>query len=279
MVNYFQNLTRLDIHLFEDLDYIKDIYIPLFIAFLGPLFVAIKFLYDKWDYKKRETKILKKKIKLEKLNNKIKKFYWPLYILLLKDFDLWSKIKFKFDNYYITHSDSESDINESNLDIPEQNRCKFVKNNVTCSNFVAKNCIDRYGAYCIKHQPFKYLKILKTCEMEIKNNYNNDIIKKKNTKELINYKNIIKNNVVIDVNEIKNNPFNKNIINKVNNLSKLKNIPKNNIKNTPKNSIKNNISNVPGNITGNEVGNIDSIINNTNLNMLTGRNQFSQFEI
>ena len=69
----------------ETSDIWEHIIIPIII---GPLFISIKILYDKWDYKKKETNILKNKIKLEKLNNKLTKFYWPLYILLLKDYDM-----------------------------------------------------------------------------------------------------------------------------------------------------------------------------------------------
>ena len=89
----------------------EKILIPIIV---GQVFVFIKVLYDRWDFKKKESAILSNKLKLEKVSNKLEKFYWPLYILLLKDFDLWSKIVFKdnIDSIKITESDSESEVED-----------------------------------------------------------------------------------------------------------------------------------------------------------------------
>ena len=145
----------------ETSDIWKNIIIPIII---GPLFISIKILYDKWDYKKKETNILKNKIKLEKLNNKLAKFYWPLYILLLKDYDMWTKIVFKdINNIGITESDSDSDIDDT---IDKYNYCIYMRKMgntlIQCKNPVAINCIDKLGPYCLKHQHHKDKKILES---------------------------------------------------------------------------------------------------------------------
>ena len=46
-----------------------QIVIPLVI---GPLFLVIKEIYDRWNYNKKETLIFKNSIKLEKVNNQLK---------------------------------------------------------------------------------------------------------------------------------------------------------------------------------------------------------------
>ena len=142
----------------------ESIKLPIII---GPVCLILKELYDRWDFKKKESVILSNKLKLEKVNNKLQEFYWPLYILLLKDFDLWSKIVFKEnEEVNITHTDSDTGIED---DGETYNYCNYVKkqNNrlVPCRNPVALNCIDRFGPYCIKHQCFKYKKILKVYKM------------------------------------------------------------------------------------------------------------------
>uniref|UniRef100_A0A6C0EII9 Uncharacterized protein n=1 Tax=viral metagenome TaxID=1070528 RepID=A0A6C0EII9_9ZZZZ len=142
----------------ETEDIWEKIIVPLII---GPIFIIIKVLYDRWDFKKTQSKILLNKIKLEKITNKLEKFYWPLYILLINDYDLWSKVKFDENNIEITESASESEID--NIDM-EYHFCLFSRKEgdttIKCSNPVAINCIDKYGAYCIKHQQFKSLKAL-----------------------------------------------------------------------------------------------------------------------
>lgn len=142
----------------ETEDIWEKIIVPLII---GPVFIIIKVLYDRWDFKKTQSKILLNKLRLEKITNKLEKFYWPLYILLINDYDLWSKVKFDETNIEITESASESEIDNVDQDYKF---CLFTRKvgegTEKCSNPVAINCIDKYGAYCIKHQQFKSQKAL-----------------------------------------------------------------------------------------------------------------------
>ena len=57
-----------------------NIFLPIIV---GTIFLMIKILYDRFDFQKKETIILKNKLKLEKINLQLKEFYWPLYILLI----------------------------------------------------------------------------------------------------------------------------------------------------------------------------------------------------
>lgn len=177
-----------------------NIFIPIII---GPIFLMVKVLYDRWDFKRKESTILKNKLNLEKINNKLQKFYWPIYILLLKDYNLWSKIKLSSkENLEITETDSESECE----DLVNENytRCSYVKKNdkgvlIYCRNPIAKNCINKFGSYCIKHYHHKNKKILEIQYSEFSNNTINSDFK---TKEIVNY-NDIQNNIAIDM-ECKN---------------------------------------------------------------------------
>ena len=60
-----------------------DVAIPLIIS---PILLIIKVIYDKIEDKKNQTIILKNKNILEKVSQKLKHFYLPLYIRLLKDY-------------------------------------------------------------------------------------------------------------------------------------------------------------------------------------------------
>ena len=139
-----------------------NIFVPIII---GPIFLMVKVLYDRWDFKKKESAILSNKLNLEKINNKLQKFYWPIYILLLRDFNLWSNLKIKEeDDIEITCSDSDSDCEGYNFDTCP--KCNYFKKTVDglviqCRNPVAKNCVINKQSYCIKHFNFENNKLLK----------------------------------------------------------------------------------------------------------------------
>lgn len=130
-------------------DLVEQIIIPLVIC---PIVVGIKMLYDRWSYKKKEVSILRKKLNLDKTSSKLKDFYWPIYILLLKEFDLWSCID--IDTESIIQSDSDSSLDE---DITVT-RCMYKNGGIHCNNPVAKNCSSGAGVYCLRH--YKYSKQL-----------------------------------------------------------------------------------------------------------------------
>ena len=262
----------------ESSDLWEKVLIPIIV---GPIFLTIKILYDKWDYKKKETMILKNKLRLEKLNDKLKNFYWPIYILLLKDFDLWSKIIFKdIPNIDITESDSDSDSeNEMNDNFKFCIHMRNINNKlVKCKNPVAINCISKYGSYCLKHQCFRNKKILESYTIDYSKNTNVDI--SENRKKIVTYDNDISNNIKDEV--VINIPINNTEISNKNNISHIAqyitshstldkindNDKKQNNESDSSDSISNLIEDInknysattiPGNITGNKVGEITGL--------------------
>ena len=127
----------------DTFDVWTDIVTPLIIT---PILLGVKILYDKYMNIKEQTKLLKNQSKLDKIKNKLENFYWPLYIRLLKDYDLWSNFAIFNTNFYnYLESDDESDLSDSeNYDI---NICSFKK------TIVDKNGISiLYACKCPVHR-------------------------------------------------------------------------------------------------------------------------------
>ena len=139
---------------------------------IGPVFVCCKTLWDRYSYQHREQEILLKKLSVDKIQHKLQSFYWPIYIRLLKDYELRSKIIYTSNNS-IYDSDNENDNdNDENIDeLDKNNRCSYVINNKRCANIVPINIKDKYNCFCISH---KYMGLL------------SDIKKVINTTELTN---------------------------------------------------------------------------------------------
>ena len=204
----------------ETSDIWEKIIIPLVI---GPLCVLIKVLYDRWDTKKTQTKMLVNKIKLKKIENKLEKFYWPLYILLINDYELWSKIKFDDLSIEITESASESEID---VEDGEYIYCSYVRKEGSkiekCNNPVAHNCVTKYGAYCIKHQEYRSKKAVENWTFlfdKVKN------VRKKSI-DIVDYDEVKNENGFKTEEECKNS-LSEFIID-IDNIQKYKNIKRNN---------------------------------------------------
>jgi len=192
----------------ETADIWEKIIVPLII---GPIFILIKILYDRWDTKRTQKKLLINKVKLEKISNQLDKFYWPLYIRLLDDYNLWSKINFKDNIIEITESGSESEIDIQDNFIT----CNYIKKEgdkvIECRNPVAENCIDNYGAYCIKHKQYRSEKIVNTWHMAFEKT---KLVTKKNI-DVVDYDKIVNSEqITIDI-EPKLEYDNSNINNKI----------------------------------------------------------------
>ena len=57
-----------------------SIIIPIII---GPIFIYFKSVYDRFNSKNDERKLFKFNDALDRIKNKLSKFYWPVYIKLL----------------------------------------------------------------------------------------------------------------------------------------------------------------------------------------------------
>ena len=134
------------------LDVIILLILPVFI---GPLFLFGKSLWDRYNFKKTEKARILYENRVNKLREKLTKFYWPLYVYLLKDYILWATIRYGrltraqlLEGEDTVSEESEySDYNEERY-----SRCIFVKSNgKRCNNIVPTlfNLKTRY--YCVKH--------------------------------------------------------------------------------------------------------------------------------
>ena len=211
-----------------------NIFVPIII---GPIFLMVKVLYDRWDFKKKETTILKNKLNLEKINGKLQKFYWPLYILLLKDFNLWSNLKLKeSEPIEITESDSDSDCEGYNL--KDCQRCSYVKKTIDgtiipCRNLVAKNCSTKNKTFCIKHLNLENNKLLEIINPDFNKNQVVETIKR----DIINYSKINNEHIVLNIERMTDSDSSDSL----------------------HDVIENNTESIPGNITGNKIGEISGL--------------------
>ena len=215
-----------------------NIIIPLIIASIGPIFVVIKILYDKWSFKKKETFILNNKLNVERLKKKLELFYWPIYILLIQDYLYFKKTNYEFIG---------EELNNNFIHSEFKTCCyiKKIKNNkiICCNNYIPKNIND---IYCLKHKD------------ENKNIHIKEINLK--TNKQINISNIINNKSEKAGNITGHQVGNINFINELN------------IVNTMENQT--NIDNIIQNILKNELKIYDIIIKNISIaepNSIIGR--------
>jgi len=131
-----------------------DIVTPLVIS---PILLIAKIMWDKYTKKRDNSLLLKNNSKLDKISTKLKDFYWPLYILLLRDYDIWSQFTIFEEHFYdFVESDTESDISDTENDII---RCSYKdlrkKNGESyqykCNNPVHKNANSRGPLFCLRH--------------------------------------------------------------------------------------------------------------------------------
>ena len=206
-----------------------DLVIPVIIS---PILLFAKILYDKWSNKKSKTLLLKNKLKLEKIKNQLEKFYWPLYIRLLRDFDIWSRFAiYDKDFYNFIESDTDSDIEDSE----NIKRCNYIyKSRDINGNFKYKNCNipvhinskNKGPLFCLRHHKYSNLYNIEIID------YSNPDTCNKEVKQL-------------DI-----------VINRDNKGEKRQEIINSEIKND-----ENIIDNIPGNITGNNIGEIKELDN------------------
>ena len=155
-----------------------DVMIPVIIS---PILLIIKVLFDKYQNKRNNALLLKNKENLEKIKYKLKNFYWPLYIRLVKDYHLWTEFKIYDEEFY-------TNINESPVikynDNDKYLKCEYVPEDIFnskdifstnktkihyCNNVVHLNCNYNGPRLCFKHRN-------NYCELKYKNNLTGDIV-------------------------------------------------------------------------------------------------------
>ena len=151
---------------------------------ISPSLLVIKILWDRCRNRRTETLIMNNKLHLEKLSRKLQYFYWPIYIRLIKNYNIWVRFLEYIDNDTDENSvESESDDDDS---FPEHRKCLYINNQRKCGNPIYKNSDKNM---CLKH-------IILTNKTAINNNYDDSLYKYFKIQLLENYKEI--NKLIID---------------------------------------------------------------------------------
>ena len=106
---------------------------------ISPSLLILKLIYDRIMNRRRKSLILRNQISLDKISNKLKAFYWPIYIRLINNHNIWLKLH---ESIYFT----EDDTHPVNMD-DDIATCIFIGDNVRCTRYVHRNC----NGYCIEH--------------------------------------------------------------------------------------------------------------------------------
>ena len=151
---------------------------------ISPALLVIKIFWDRCRNRRRETLIMNNKLHLEKVSCKLQYFYWPIYIRLVKNYNIWVRFLEHINNDTGENSEEfESDDDENFL---ENHKCLYIKNNIKCETPIYKNSDKNM---CLKH-------IILTNKTTINNNYDDSLYKYFKIQLLENYKEI--NKLIID---------------------------------------------------------------------------------
>ena len=146
---------------------------------LSPILLIIKIVWDRCVNRRRESIIMNNKILLEKISLKLQCFYWPIYIRLIKNYNIWVKFLEHINSDTIENSiDSESDDDG----FENHRKCIYIKNQRRCDHPIHKNS-DK--TMCLRHT-------LITNKIKIYNKYDDSLYKYFKTQLLENYKEINK---------------------------------------------------------------------------------------
>ena len=130
-----------------------SIIIPLII---GPIFVFFKELYDRYNLKKDERILNNYNEKLSRIKEKLKYFYWPIYIKLLFIYQMNFSIPEEKIIDEITSSSSSEDEETTKFTKKKLKRCKgyYQKKNQRrkCKKLVPTNSYE-FCKRCIKNIP------------------------------------------------------------------------------------------------------------------------------
>lgn len=123
---------------------------------IGPLFLFLKSLWDRYNSYKTKNKQLLYDNRVNSIRNKLVCFYWPIYVHLLKDYILWSTIRYGRINKAQLSGESDDTVSEeseySDYDVDEFSRCIYIKSTgVRCQNIVPTLFNTKTRHYCIRH--------------------------------------------------------------------------------------------------------------------------------
>ena len=145
----------------------EDIFIPLAI---GPIFIVGKYMWDL--YYDREQDILRRKHEkqMEDWDVNIRQFYWPFYLELIENQQLW---KYVLQHNYVSgdmmnickndeSSEEEDGMLDRSKDVISGKQCAFkYENGLQCGVYLSKNQKKLFGSYCMAHFPYMKRRIKK----------------------------------------------------------------------------------------------------------------------
>lgn len=144
---------------------------------ISPTLLILKILWDRCSNRRKKTILMNNKILLEKTSLKLQNFYWPIYIRLLKNYNIWVRF-LEYTSTIENSADSESDEDSLYNNV----ECIYIKNHKKCTNPIHKNSDTNM---CLRH-------IIITNKTKINNKYDNSLYKYFKTQLLENYKEINK---------------------------------------------------------------------------------------
>jgi len=150
---------------------------------ISPSLLVIKILWDRCRNRRKETLLMNNKLHLEKISLKLQYFYWPIYIRLVKNYNIWVR--------FLEHINNEDDENSIDSDSDDGNnidqcKCIYIKNQRRCDRPIHKNSDKNM---CLKH-------VILLNKTIICNKYDDSLYKYFKIQLLENYKDI--NKLIID---------------------------------------------------------------------------------
>ena len=150
---------------------------------ISPSLLIVKILWDRCRNRKRETLLMNNKLHLEKISLKLQKFYWPIYIRLIKNYNIWVRFH---EHVHTGEAENSTDSESEDEVFIDHLKCVYIKNQVRCNKPIYKNS-DK--SMCLKH-------IVLTNKTNISNKYEDSLYKYFKIQLLENYKEI--NKLIID---------------------------------------------------------------------------------
>ena len=133
-----------------------DIFIPIMI---GPVFIVGKYMWDQWSDREQDIIRRKHEKQMETWEENIREFYWPLYLHLIENQQLWkyAMIHRMIDGNNSICNDEESSEDEHEHETIPVNRnytCAYRYNSgqgPQCGVSISQTQRKLFGNYCMAH--------------------------------------------------------------------------------------------------------------------------------
>ena len=150
---------------------------------ISPSLLIVKILWDKCRNRQKETLLMNNKLQLEKISLKLQKFYWPIYIRLIKNYNIWVRF---YEHDQVDEVENSTDSESEDGTFIGHTKCVYIKKQIRCNKPIYKNSDKNM---CLKH-------VVLTTKKIISNKYDDSLYKYFKIQLLENYKEI--NKLIID---------------------------------------------------------------------------------